>query len=182
VALALAGPALIVGSVLFAMRGFAFEPLLTNRHPDILAFWLPQFCFLGKSLAAGHIPAWNPFQFGGTPFAADPQSGWLYVPAMLLFSLFSCGTALRMFIVLQPLLAGLGLYWFCRKESLDRVAATVGGLSIAMMIAASQIGISLPFAGTLAWTPYVRQRLRTRRSSRKQLQRGARASRSQRRR
>ena len=34
----------------------------------------------------------------------------------------------------------------------------------------------------LAWTPYVRQRLRTRRSSRKQLQRGARASRSQRRR
>jgi hypothetical protein len=24
-----------------------------------------------------------------------------------------------------------------------------------MMIAASQIGISLPFAGTLAWTPFV---------------------------
>jgi hypothetical protein len=155
IGLALAGPALIVGSVLFAMRGFAFEALLTNRHPDILAFWLPQYCFLGKSLAAGHIPAWNPFQFTGTPFAADPQSGWLYAPAMLLFSLFSCGTALRMFIVLQPLLAGLGLYWFLRKESLHRLAATAGGLSIAMMIAASQIGISLPFAGTLAWTPYV---------------------------
>jgi hypothetical protein len=36
---------------------------------------------------------------------------------MALFSLFSCGTALRFFIVLQPLLAGLGLYWFLRKES-----------------------------------------------------------------
>jgi hypothetical protein len=155
IGLALAGPALIVASVLFAMRGFAFQPLLTNRHPDILAFWLSQYCFLGKSLAAGHIPAWNPFQFAGTPFAADPQSGWLYAPAMLLFSLFSCGAAVRMFIVLQPLLAGLGLYWFLRKESLHRLAATVGGLSIAMMLAASQIGISLPFAGTLAWTPYV---------------------------
>src|SRR4051794_5947907 len=152
---ALAGPALIVASVLFAMRGFAFEPLLTNRHPDILAFWLPQYCFLGRSLAAGHIPAWNPFQFAGTPFAADPQSGWLYVPAMALFSLFSCGTALRLFIVLQPLLAGLGLHWFLRKEDVGRIAATLGGLSIAVMIAVSQIGISLPFAGTLAWTPFV---------------------------
>ena len=149
------GPALIVVSVLFALRGFAFEPLLTNRHPDILAFWLPQYCFLGRSLAAGHIPACNPFTFAGTPFAADPQSGWLYVPAMALFSLFSCGTALRLFIVVQPVLAGLGLYWFLRKESIGRIASTVGGLSIAMMIAASQIGISLPFAGTLAWTPFV---------------------------
>ena len=89
------------------------------------------------------------------PFASDPQSGWLYVPAMALFSLFSCGTALRLFIVVQPVLAGLGLYWFLRKESIGRIASTVGGLSIAMMIAASQIGISLPFAGTLAWTPFV---------------------------
>src|SRR3954452_13083861 len=104
VGLARAAPPLIVVSVLFALRGFACEPLLTNRHPDILAFWLPQYCFLGRSLAAGHIPAWNPFPFAGTPFAADPQSGWLYVPAMALFSLFSCGTALRLFIVLQPLL------------------------------------------------------------------------------
>jgi hypothetical protein len=152
---ALAGPSLIVASVLFAMRGFAFEPLLTNRHPDILAFWLPQYCFLGRSLAAGHIPAWNPFQFAGTPFAADPQSGWLYVPAMALFSVFSCGTALRLFIVVQPVLAGLGLYWFLRKEDVGRIAATLGGLSIAVMIAVSQIGISLPFAGTLAWTPFV---------------------------
>ena len=151
----LAGPALIVICVLIAMRGFVFENLLTNQHFDILAFWLPRSCFLGRSLAAGHVPLWNPFEMAGVPFAADPQSWWLYAPAMLLSWALPCGEGLRAFIVLQPLLAGLGLYAFLRMEGLRRAAATAGGLSIAVAIAASLIGISLPFSGTLAWTPFV---------------------------
>src|SRR5438093_5498011 len=118
---ALAGPALIVAAALVGTRGFAFRDLLTTQHPDILAFWLPRFCFLGQSLHAGHLPLWNPHQFIGAPFAADPQSGWLYAPAMSLFGTLSCGTAMRAFIVLQPVLAGLGLYWFLRTEGLRRV-------------------------------------------------------------
>jgi len=101
---------LIVALVLFAMRGFVFRNALSDQHPDILAFWFPRWCFLGRSLAAGHVPVWDSLQFAGVPFAADPQSGWLYAPVMGLFSTLGCGTALRAFIVLQPLLAGLGLY------------------------------------------------------------------------
>jgi hypothetical protein len=155
VATSVAGPALIVVAVLFAMRGFLFRNYLTNGQPDILPQWLPHLCFLGRSLADGHVPLWNPFQMAGMPYAADPQSGWLNLPAMGLFTTFSCGTALRLFIALHPLLAGLGLYWFLRKEGLHRVAATAGGLSYAMVIGASIVTISLPFAGTLAWTPFV---------------------------
>ncbi len=151
----LAGPFLIFASVLFAMRGFAFTNALTNQHPDILSFWLPRSCLLGRSLAAGHVPLWNPFEMAGVPFAADPQSGWLYLPSMLTSWALPCGEGLRASIVLNPLLAGLGLYWFLRKEGLHRVAATVGGLSFSMAIAASFIAVSLPFAGTLAWTPFV---------------------------
>jgi hypothetical protein len=145
------GPVLIVGSVLFALRGFVVGGGLTNQHPDLLTFWLPRWSFLGESVAAGRIPLWNPFEMAGYRFAADPQSGWLYAPPMLLFSLFSPGPALRMFIVLDPLLAGLGMYVFLRKESLERAAATAGGLVLAMMISTSTIAISLPFAGALAW-------------------------------
>src|SRR5437660_1133097 len=152
---ALAGPTLIVACVLFAMRGFVFRSFLTGQHPDILAFWLPRFCYLGHSLRAGHIPLWNPLQFAGTPFVSDPQSGWLDAPAMGLFSTLSCGAALRAYIVLQPLLAGLGLYWFLRTESLHRVAATAGGLSASMLIATSNVGLSLPFDAMLAWTPFI---------------------------
>ena len=60
-AVACAGPASIVVLVLFALRGFAFGGLLSNRHPDILAFWLPRYSFLGRSLAGGHLPLWNPY-------------------------------------------------------------------------------------------------------------------------
>src|SRR3990172_2378058 len=76
-AIAVAGPALIVVSVLVALRGIAFLPRLTDQHPDVLSFWLPRSCLLGRSIAQGHVPLWNPFEMIGTPFAADAQSGWL---------------------------------------------------------------------------------------------------------
>lgn len=150
-----AGPALILVSVLFALRGFAFANLLTNQHPDILSFWLPRSCLMGRALRAGHVPLWNPYEMAGTPFAADAQSGWLSIPAMALSWAFGCGGGLRAMIVLNPILAGLGAWWFLRREGLGRLAATAGGLSLAMAMAASQIAISMPFAGTLAFTPYV---------------------------
>ena len=146
------GPLLIAGSVLFALRGFVTEAALTNQHPDLLTFWLPRWTFLGDSIGAGRIPLWNPFEMAGYRFAADPQSGWLYAPPMVLFSLFSPGPAFRLFIVFNPLVAGLATYAFLRKEDLGRAAATTGGLVFAMMMSTSTIAISLPFAGTLGWT------------------------------
>lgn len=155
VAAVVAGPAIIVVFVLITLRGFVFYADLTTRHPDILAFWLPRYAFLGRSLASGHIPLWNPFEMAGYPFAADPQSGWLYLPAMALFSWLDPGRAMRALIVFNPLLAGLGMYWFLRKESLARLAATGGGLCLAMLMSASELAISMPFAGFLAWTTVV---------------------------
>jgi hypothetical protein len=155
IAAALAGPLLIVGCALFALRGFAFTPHLTNGHFDLLSFWLPRFTYLARNLDAGHVPLWNPYEMMGYRFAADPQSGWLYVPAMAIFSIFSPGAAMRALIVFNPLVAGLGLYWFLRKESLSRMAATAGGLSLAMLMSTSEMAISMPFAGFLAWTTIV---------------------------
>jgi Bacterial membrane protein YfhO len=150
-----AGPLLIVAGTLFALRGFVFGANITDSHPDILTFWLPRFSFLGRSLAAGHIPLWNPFEMVGYRYAADPQGGWTYLPAMALFSWLSPGAAIRSFIVFNPLLAGLGLYAFLRKETFGALAATAAGLSLVMMMGASEIAVSLPFAGMLAWTPIV---------------------------
>ena len=152
---AAAGPALIVVSVLIALRGIAFLSNLSDQHPDVLSLWLPRSCMLGRAIADGHVPLWNPFEMSGTWFAADPQSGWLSLPTMATSWLFGCGGGLRALIVLNPILAGLGLLWFLRKEGLGRIAATAGGLSLSMAVSASILAISLPFAGTLAWTPFI---------------------------
>jgi hypothetical protein len=146
---------LIAACVLIALRGFAFLPNLTNQHPDVLSFWLPRSCLMGEALSAGRVPLWNPFEMAGTPFAADAQSGWLSVSTMASSWLLGCGDGVRAVIVLNPILAGLGLWWFLRRERLGRLAATAGGLSLAMTMAASAVAISLPFAGALAWTPLV---------------------------
>jgi hypothetical protein len=147
-----AGPLLIVSSVVVVLHAFVFGGKVSDQHPDILAFWMPTYCFLGKSLAAGHIPAWNPFALAGAPFAADPQSGWMYLPAMALFTAFPCQLAIRLMIVLQPVLAGLGIYWFLRSEGLSRPAATTGGLALALALTASRLVLFLPFPSSMAWT------------------------------
>lgn len=147
-----AGPALIVGYVLFALRGFLIAPRLTNEHLDLLSFWLPRWSFLGRELAAGRIPVWNPYEMLGYRFAADPQSGWLYLPPMALFSTLGPATAMRAMLVLHPLVLGTMVYALGRIEGLGRTAATVGGLSAAAIMSTSELVLSMPFAGTLAWT------------------------------
>lgn len=52
---------------------------------DILQAYLPYYSFLGQQLRHLQIPGWNPHQFAGSPFAADPQSGWMQLPVMVLF-------------------------------------------------------------------------------------------------
>jgi hypothetical protein len=148
---ALAGPTLIVLASLVAMHGYAFGGRL-SAYPDDLSFWMPNYCYLGQALHSGHIPLWNPTTLAGTRFAADPQTGWMYLPVMILFTLLPCGTAMRWFIALQPIGAGLGLFWFLRSEGISRPAATIGGLALALPIAASIISLSIPFTGTFAWT------------------------------
>jgi hypothetical protein len=151
-AVRLAGPVLIVAAVLVALRSVAFLGVISAENPDVLALWLPTYCFLGESLGSGHLPAWNPHVMGGLPFASDPQSGWLNLPAMSLFGVLSCGSALRAYVVLQPVLAGLGLFLFLRSEGVGRSAATLGGLGLAVSVAASRVALSLPFSSSLAWT------------------------------
>jgi hypothetical protein len=146
---ALAGPLVIVVGVCIVLNGFV-RGLITTGDP--LRFWMPTYCYLGRSLVHGHIPAWNPFVMGGVPFAADPQSGWMYLPVMALFTALPCQVAIRVLIVAQPALAGLGIYWFARSEGLGRPAATVGGSALALAMSAGDLASSVPFSGSLAWT------------------------------
>jgi hypothetical protein len=138
-ALRFAGPALIVLGPALILHDFWLGARLPSQQVDLLPFWLPRWCFLGKAVAAGHVPAWLPHQFGGVPFASDPQSGWLYLPAMVLFGALSCSRALGAVILLNPILAGLGLYLFFRNEGVDRPAATVGGVTLALGLSGSVV-------------------------------------------
>lgn len=143
---------MIAGAVFLTLHNYALGTSVAPGNADVHGFFLPNHCFLGASLRSGTIPAWNPFQMAGIPFAADPQSGWLYGPAMVLYAALPCARAMPLFLFLQPLLAALGLHAFLRVEGLSRVAATCGGLVLGLSIAGTTLTIAPSFSGTLAWT------------------------------
>lgn len=98
-----------------------------SRH-DILAFFLPWYGYLGDRLAAGDIPGWLPSTFGGVPFAADPESGWMYLPAMLLFPFFEVVVAYKLMILVQLVIAGTSTYTFSRMMGLGAAGALVAAM------------------------------------------------------
>src|SRR3990170_6248154 len=106
-AAASAGPLLIVATVVIVLHDYLFGGRFSNINPDVQSVFLLNHCFLGTALQNGAIPAWNPFTMAGTPFVADPQSGWMYLAPMFLYGLFPCSVAIRLFLVLPPLVAGL---------------------------------------------------------------------------
>ena len=148
-ALEAAGPILITAAVLVSMWRTVLGKI---PNGDALTLWIPLWTYLGRSLHAGHLPLWQNNLMSGAPFAADAQSGWGYYEPMVLFTVLSPAHAMRAMLILQPLTAGIALWWFLRSEGLPRFAACCGGLALALAVTESSLVAALPFSGSLAWT------------------------------
>jgi hypothetical protein len=92
------------------------------RH-DLLTFFLPWLGSLGDRLGAFDIPALNPYIFSGAPFAGDPESGWMYLPAMLAFPFFEVTVAYKLMILLLLVIAGTSTYALARVIGYSVLAA-----------------------------------------------------------
>src|SRR4029453_12830463 len=75
---------------------------------DLLTQFIPWSTYLGEQLRSFNVPGWDPYLFSGRRFAGDPQSGWMYLPSMISFLLFSPLTAWKAFIVIQMAIGALG--------------------------------------------------------------------------
>jgi hypothetical protein len=99
---------------------------------DTATGFYPWYSYLGEQLRAGHIPLWNPYQFAGTPFAADPESGWAYLPAMVWFTVLPLGAAANAFMAFHVLLAGLSTYALARSLGIPTVGAAVSAFAYSL--------------------------------------------------
>ena len=113
--------------------GIVLSPLtLAHELPnayDTDAFYAPFAAFLHDRLSHGDIPLWNPYAFSGQPFAADPQSGALYPPALLFYGLFAPATGMVLIVSFHYLLATLSSYAFARLSGAGRLGAIYAGLA-----------------------------------------------------
>jgi hypothetical protein len=121
---------------------------------DTATAFFPWYAFLGEQLHQGHVPVWNPHTFSGAPFAADPESGWMYLPAMLFFSLLPLDPAVRASLLFHVLLAALSTYALARRLG----ANPLGGVLAATIYAHSGFfeGHNVccyAYADVAAWLP-----------------------------
>lgn len=123
-----AAVALILALIaLFFWRLWAPNPADRVAFPigDFTHQYYPLRRFVAASLAAGHLPFWNPYIFGGQPGLADPQAAALYPPAVLNALLWGARfplVALELEVVAHIALAAVGAYAFIRS------ALRLGGL------------------------------------------------------
>ena len=76
----------------------------------------------------GKIPSWNPFNFSGMSLAGNIQAGVFY-PFNILFFILNFPRAWTLLIMLQPLLAGIFLYFYLRSNHLSPLASVFGGVT-----------------------------------------------------
>jgi hypothetical protein len=116
--------ALLVLAALVALavgNRLAFDAWLTRF--DLFTFFLPWYAFLGERLRELAVPGWNPHLFSGAPFAGDPESGWMYLPAMLAFALLPAIAAFKAMVAVQIGVAALTTYAFARVLGMGALAA-----------------------------------------------------------
>ncbi|HEV2107784.1 MAG TPA: hypothetical protein VGR16_05935, partial [Thermomicrobiales bacterium] len=121
---------------------------------DTAAFFYPIFSALGQRLAAGDIPGWNPHQFSGVPFAADPESGWMYLPAMLLFTLLPLAAAAKVWILFHLLLPGLATYGLGRALGLGALGSLTASVANEFSGLLYARNVCCPaYSQVMAWLP-----------------------------
>lgn len=111
--------------------------------------------FLAVSLEKNmQLPLWNPYSFSGYPLLANFQSAVFY-PFNIFFFVMPFPLAWTFLILLQPLLAGLFLYWYLRSLRLQRTASILGSIAFAFSgfsVAWLEWGILMQ---TFLWVPLV---------------------------
>lgn len=121
---------------------------------DALVYFYPSRAYLAASLAEGRLPLWNPHHFLGVPFLANPQTAVLYPPS-LVFLWLSAPHAYGVSLAAHVLLAGAGVYWWCRGVlGVGAAPALVGGLAFMLGgVLSGQYG-HLNQVSTAAWLPW----------------------------
>ncbi len=165
---------LAVGALAAATVGFFWRQIFTDKAwtpaggGDLASFIYPMLQFTARHLKAGELPLWNPYLYGGAPFAADIQAMILY-PVNWLFLLLSPEVTYRLVEHLSFFhffLAGVSMYLCLRyldwapnhgqkRDSLRLWAAATGALAYmfgdVMLVHLGNLNI----IAVAAWLPLV---------------------------
>jgi hypothetical protein len=99
---------------------------------DIVTFYIPWYEQLGQRLRDFDIPGWMPYAMSGSPFAGDPQSGWGYWPAMVIFTIAPSLSGYLAFVAFHVVLAAAGTYAYARVIGINPFGAFAAGATFTL--------------------------------------------------
>ena len=126
--------------------------LLTER--DLGAYFIPPRFFWVESIKHGSFPLWNPYQFSGQPFFANPQHGMFYPLNVLLFA-FPFDVAFNAIIILHFFLGGLFTYLFLKDLKVNSAGALISGLIFMLSGYLLSVHSLLTILLSSIWTPLI---------------------------
>lgn len=111
--------ALALGAVLLATYGALWcggwrIRAFNSGVSDLSSYFVPKYQYAADRVAAGDLPLWNPFEFGGIPFLATIQPGVFYPPLRVAYAVLSGEDAYRVLFVVHLFVAALGAMLFAR--------------------------------------------------------------------
>jgi hypothetical protein len=113
---------LALGLLALATAGFFWRILFAGDWMpagggDLAALLYPTYHFAAQALKSGTLPLWNPYLWGGAPFAADIQASFFYPVNLLYFGLAPEITyrGVMLLAVFHIWLAGAGMYLFLKS-------------------------------------------------------------------
>jgi hypothetical protein len=139
-------------SILFFYDLYHGRYLLTER--DLGLYSIPPRFFLVESVKNGDFPLWNPYQFSGHPFFANPQNAVLY-PLNSLFFILPFDVAFNAIIILHFFLGGLFTYLLLRDLGANPSGSLISGLIFMLGGHLLSVHSLLPTLLSVIWIPII---------------------------
>ena len=147
-----AGLALFFPCILFFYDLFTGRFLFTER--DLGPYFIPPRFFWVESIKNGDFPLWDPYQFTGHPFFANPQHAILY-PFHGLFFLLPFDWAFNSIIILHFFLGGFFTYLLLKDLKVHFTGALIAGLTFMLGGYLLSIHSLLNSLLSVVWTPLI---------------------------
>ncbi len=98
-------------------------------YSDLTDYYWPIKKYLSDSLKEGRLPLWCPHLLSGLPLLSEGEIGAFYPLNFISFLIFSPYIAYNLTTLLSFLIAGLGIYLFCREIRLSISSSIMAGIS-----------------------------------------------------
>ncbi|HNW91514.1 MAG TPA: hypothetical protein PKM88_01245 [bacterium] len=151
---------LLAALLLMLAAGWCYGGMVSAQRlvlgNDLVGDFFHWRLFLARSLAAGHIPEWNPYVFCGQPFIAAGQSAVWYPLNLLLYRLVPVTLGLNLELFIHVCWYALGTLFFLRAIGARPPGALLGALLALLSPAAvTELAEGHPAQlAALCWLPW----------------------------